>query len=155
MKKYISLAIWVVALILIGSLIGHLTKTEINTWYKTLNLSPLTPPNYIFPIAWTILYIMIATFGWLIYSQKPSPQLAIIKKLFLAQLILNWIWTPLFFTLHLTGASLLCLLAIDSLVIVIIHLSCKQIKLTTLLLIPYLFWIIFATYLNFYVWWSN
>jgi hypothetical protein len=62
-KKYFSLIIWIVALIAIGGIIGYLTKPEISTWYSTLNRSTLTPPNYIFPIAWTILYGIIGATG--------------------------------------------------------------------------------------------
>lgn len=58
-KNYFSLIIWIVALITIGGVIGSLTKPEISTWYSTLNRSNLTPPNYVFPVAWTILYGII------------------------------------------------------------------------------------------------
>jgi benzodiazapine receptor len=66
-KSKFSLIIWIVALIAIGGVIGSLTKPEISTWYSALNRSTLTPPNYIFPIAWTILYGIIGACGWLIF----------------------------------------------------------------------------------------
>jgi tryptophan-rich sensory protein len=68
-KNYLSLIIWIIALISIGSGIGSLTKTEITTWYSILHRSTLTPPNYIFPIAWTILYGIIGACGWLIWRE--------------------------------------------------------------------------------------
>lgn len=105
-KKYISLFVWIVGLILVGSIIGSLTKTEVNAWYDTLNRSPLTPPNYAFPIVWTILYAIIATCGWIIWRQQSFPELLRIKSLYIMQLILNWSWAPLFFRYHLTGFSL-------------------------------------------------
>ena len=66
-KTHLSLIIWILGLITIGSVIGSLTKPEIATWYSTLHRSRLTPPNYVFPIAWTILYGIIGASGWLIW----------------------------------------------------------------------------------------
>lgn len=154
-KNYLSLIIWIVALITIGGVIGSLTKPEISTWYSTLNRSTLTPPNYLFPIAWTILYGIIGACGWLIWRYQAFPKLSSIKTLYVAQLILNWSWTPLFFHYHLTGLSLVVLGTMDILVFALICLAYKKLRVVSLLLIPYLFWILFATYLNFYIWWYN
>ena len=143
------------ALIAIGGVIGSLTKPEISTWYSTLNRSNLTPPNYVFPIAWTILYGIIGACGWLIWRKAPFTKLSVIKTLYMAQLILNWSWTPLFFHYHLTGLSLVVLVAMDILVCALICLAYRKIRAFSLLMIPYLSWILFATYLNFYIWQYN
>ena len=154
-EKNLSLIIWITALIAIGSSIGALTKPEISTWYSTLNRSALTPPNYVFPIAWTLLYAIIGICGWRIWRTSSFPQLRTIKTLYIMQLILNWSWTPLFFRYHLTGYSLLVLGCMDILVAMVIYLCRSRIKSVSLLIIPYLLWIMFATYLNFYIWWYN
>ena len=154
-KSYLSLALWIVALILIGSVIGFLTKPEINTWYSTLNRSSLTPPNYVFPIAWTILYTIIAICGWIIWRTPSFTRLRLIKNLYLMQLILNWSWTPLFFVHHFTGFSLMVLLVMNVAVAMIIYLAYARISIVSLLMIPYLVWILFATHLNFYIWQYN
>ena len=154
-KTYLFLPIWIVALIAIGGFIGSLTKPEISTWYSTLHRSTLTPPNYVFPIAWTILYGIIGACGWLIWRKSSFPRLSIIKTLYVIQLILNWSWTPLFFHYHLTGLSLIVLVAMDILVTMIIWLSYQKMKVISLLMIPYLSWILFASYLNFYIWQYN
>ncbi len=143
------------ALIAIGGVIGSLTKPEINTWYSTLNRSTLTPPNYVFPVAWTILYGIIGVCGWLIWRASSFPKLSIIKTLYVAQLILNWSWTPLFFHYHLTGLSLVVLGTMDIFVFALICLAYKKIRAASLLMIPYLSWILFASYLNFYIWQYN
>ena len=80
-KRYIRLIIWILTLILVGSVIGSLTKSSIDTWYQTLTRSPLTPPDYVFGIAWSILYAMIAVSGWLIWGAKPCSNVNLIKKL--------------------------------------------------------------------------
>ena len=154
-KSHLSLIIWIVGLIAIGSVIGALTKPEISTWYSALHRSTLTPPNYVFPIAWTILYGIIGACGWLIWRPQAFPKLSIIKALYVTQLILNWSWTPLFFHYHLTGLSLIVLGAMDILVGMLIWLAYRKTRAVSLLMIPYLSWILFATYLNFYIWQYN
>jgi benzodiazapine receptor len=154
-KNHLSLIIWIVALITIGGFIGSLTKPEISAWYRTLHSSTLTPPNYVFPIAWTILYGIIGTCGWLIWRKSQFPKPSIIKTLYVIQLILNWSWTPLFFHYHLTGLSLVVLGAMDILVGALICVAYPKIRAVSLLMIPYLLWILFATYLNFYIWQYN
>ncbi|MCE2992463.1 MAG: tryptophan-rich sensory protein [Candidatus Jidaibacter sp.] len=154
-KPHISLIIWIVLLIAIGGGIGSLTKPEISTWYTTLNRSNLTPPNYVFPVAWTILYGIIGACGWVIWRESSFPRLSIIKTLYVTQLILNWSWTPLFFGFHFTGLSLVVLGTMDILVFALICLAYRKMKAISLLMIPYLSWILFATYLNFYIWQYN
>ena len=154
-KNHISLILWIVGLIAISSVIGSLTKPEVSTWYSALHRSTLTPPNYVFPVAWTILYGIIGACGWLIWRASAFPKLSIIKTLYLAQLILNWSWTPLFFHYHLTGLSLVVLGLMDILVGTLIFLAYRKMKAVSLLMIPYLSWILFATYLNFYIWQCN
>lgn len=154
-KKHLSLIIWIVLLIAIGGAIGSLTKPEINTWYSTLHRSTLTPPNYVFPFAWTILYGIIGVCGWLIWHTMSFPKLSAIKTLYEIQLILNWSWTPLFFHYHLAGLSIIVLGAMDIMVCAIIWLAYSKMRAVSLLMIPYLLWILFATYLNFYIWQFN
>lgn len=154
-KRYFSLLIWILTLIVISSLIGSLTQSGVTTWYAQLNRSALTPPNYVFPVAWTVLYTMIAVSGWIIWCQAPFSGLKRVKVFYWIQLILNWSWTPLFFFYQLIEISLLCLIAIDITVIAIICLCYHRIKSIFWLMIPYLIWILFATYLNFYIWKYN
>jgi len=149
-KTHLSLIMWIVALIAIGGAIGSLTKPEISTWYSTLNRSSLTPPNYVFPVAWTILYGIIGACGWLIWRTQALPKLKALKTLYVTQLILNWSWTPLFFHYHLIVLS-----TMDILVSTLIFLAYPKIRSVSLLMIPYLLWILFASHLNFYIWWCD
>ncbi len=154
-KNHLSLVIWIVVLIAIGGGIGSFTKPEISTWYSTLNRSTLTPPNYVFPVTWTILYGIIGACGWVIWREESFPRLSIIKTLYVTQLILNWSWTPLFFHYHFTGFALIVLVIMDILVCTLICLAYQKIRAVSLLMLPYLFWILFASYLNFYIWQYN
>ncbi|CAG9326658.1 unnamed protein product [Blepharisma stoltei] len=151
----ISLFVWIAVLILVGSVSGALTRSQIKNWYTTLNRSPLTPPNIVFPIAWTTLYTMIAICGWMIWKAPLFPKIKLIKELYVLQLILNWSWTPLFFSFHLTGCSLLVIVIMDVAVSLIIYLAYQNLRKVSYLMTPYLLWILFATYLNFYIWQHN
>ena len=155
MKKYISLIVWIIVLELVGSGIGLLTKESVDSWYITLNRSPLTPPNYLFGIVWSILYTMIAASGWLIWQAKELAASHIVKKSYIIQLLLNWSWMPLFFYYQLTGTSLACMSAIIILVGFIIIKTYNRLRLASLLLIPYFLWLLFASHLNFYIWAYN
>jgi benzodiazapine receptor len=154
-KKYFSLVIWIAVLILIGWWMGLITQNQVNTWYSLLHRSSLTPPNYVFGIVWTILYAMIGLSGWLIWCQRSFPGLQQIKNLYLILLLLNWSWTPLFFYYHLTGYALAVLVLMDIGVSSMIYLSYTRLKLVAQLMVPYLLWILLATYLNFYIWYHN
>lgn len=154
-KSYVKLSIWILTLMFIGSMLGWVTKSNVDTWYRTLVRSSLTPPNYIFRIVWSILYLMIAISGWFIWEKRSCPDIKFIKRLYVAQLIFNWCWTPLFFRYHLTGAAFICLIIIIILVATLIFKTHKDLSGAALLLTPYLLWLLFAGYLNFYIWQYN
>ncbi len=153
-KRYLSLVIWIFSLITIGVIIGNLTKIDIGSWYATLNRSPLTPPNYVFGIVWSILYALLGVCGWAIWNNHIR-QLKSIKIAYLSQLLLNWSWTPLFFRYHMTGFALICITLMVILVLCIILMTLRKIKIVSFLLTPYLLWLMFAIYLNLYIWLNN
>lgn len=151
-KDYLLLICWIVALVTMGSLLGGISKASVDQWYINLSRSPLTPPNHIFGVVWTMLYVMIAISGWLIWRSVPIQYLKSIKNLYIAQLLLNWLWTPLFFGYYMTGLALICLLLIFFFVALITILAHDKLTFVSLLMLPYLLWLSFATYLNFFIW---
>ena len=154
-KNLFSLIFWILSIITIGGIIGSLTKSQITIWYSILNKSTLTPPNYVFPIAWTILYGLIGTCGWLIWNSQTSSKIKTIKNLYIIQLILNWSWSPIFFNYHSIGIAMIILCLMDIIIGSIIYLTTLNLQLVSILMIPYLLWITFATYLNYYIWVYN
>lgn len=155
LNKYVSLCLWIIMLISIGTIIGISTQTEVSSWYVHINRSPLTPPGFVFSIAWTFLYGMIGACGWMIWRAHSFHQLPQIKILFIFQLLFNWAWTPLFFKMHFIGIALLCLNLIIIMVMAIIYQCFRPLKKVSLFLLPYLMWLLFASYLNFYIWLNN
>lgn len=153
--KYFKLAIWIISFLAVSSFIGSITRMPDDPWYDDLTRSPLTPPSYVFGIVWTILYIMIAISGWLIWEEKCKLDISVIKKVYILQLILNWSWMPIFFKYHLVGLALVCLVIITILVALLIYMIFYKQRLSSLLLIPYLVWLFLACHLNSYIWLYN
>jgi translocator protein len=69
---YGSLAAWIVVIQAVGGITGYFIKDSINNWYKKINRAPLNPPDWVFPIAWTILYVLIAVAGWRLQFAQSS-----------------------------------------------------------------------------------
>ena len=148
MKKdrhdYFSLALWILLLLFISAALGGTMQKGLDTWYKDLVKSPLTPPGLVFGIVWTILYILLGISGWLLWDRKKHKGLTSLKILFIAQLILNWLWTPIFFRFHMLTLSFIWILAISILAGIIIELSSKKIPAVAWLFSPYVLWLIFC-----------
>lgn len=133
---------------------------EINgTWYQGLNAPSFRPPPWIFAPVWTVLYIMIATAGTrLALHATSSAETALMGAclgLWALQMVLNTLWTPVFFGAHdLGGAFVLILLMLASIGL-LAGLAWRVDRTAALLLLPYLGWVGFATFLNGAFWWLN
>jgi benzodiazapine receptor len=119
-----------------------INNINMNLWYKNLNKSPLSPPDYVFSLVWLILYVLIIISFILNINNKNA------LIFFILQLFFNLIWTYIFFNLKNPELSLLDLL----LVIIFSILYFININQTgKYLIIPYILWLLFAFYLNLYV----
>ena len=118
-----------------------------SVWYYNLTKPPLAPPDWIFPPVWSILYFSMLV-ALLLYLFKPSQNKKSGYIYFIAQLILNLLWTPTFFYLQNIVLALIVIILLDIFVILTIKSFYKVSKISGLILMPYLLWILFATYLN-------
>ena len=123
-------------------------------WYSSLKKSPLTPPNWTFSFVWPILYFMIFLSFYLFFTSS--------KKFFsygfyyfIIQLILNLSWTTIFFSYKKICFSFIITILLLFFIILTIREFYKINKLSAYLLIPYLIWVIFASYLNSYICFRN
>ena len=149
-KKFIvTLIISIFVCLLIGFLGGISVKADNFVWYNSLNKSPLNPPNLLFPIAWSILYILLAVSVSIIINTKPMDKKAIVD--FIIQLILNSLWTYIFFGLKQPLFGLIEIIILDIMIIITIFKFKNISKLSSLLLVPYLLWCLFASYLTFHI----
>jgi tryptophan-rich sensory protein len=132
------------ALVLGGGLVlGYLTAP--GEWYAGLAKPSFNPPASVFAPAWTILYILIAVAGWLVWRRDPG---GLPMKLWWAQLALNFAWTPVFFAAHQIGAALAIILALLALIIAFIATAWRGQRAAAWLFLPYAAWVAFASTLN-------
>lgn len=143
----LKLIAWIVFFELVGLMLGLLTQNNIYPWYESLTKSSLTPPGVVFSIVWPFLYAVLAVIAWILSTNNDAPHKTI-TTLFILQLLMNWAWTPLFFQLHLLKFSAVWLICLTCLNWVLILKAEKTHKLVALLLIPYVLWLMFASYLN-------
>lgn len=157
MNKGIKIAIWVVICLVVGYVSSMYTRSSITTWYPTLEKPFFNPPNWLFAPVWTMLYILMGVSAGLIW-QKIDNQKELVKKglfFFTIQLILNGFWSVLFFGWH---NILLSLIEITLLFLFIFetYLIFKKLdKTASLLLIPYMVWVIFASILTASIYFLN
>lgn len=152
----IKLIVWILFFEMVGFFLGLLTQANIHSWYEVLHKSTLTPPGWVFSLVWSILYAFLAIVGFILWQNRHKPQTKMILNLYLVQLIMNWIWTLLFFQLHWLGFSFLWIVVMVGLNAGIILITMKnKDKATTLLMTPYFLWLIFASYLNGIIWTLN
>lgn len=119
-----------------------------NAWYADLNRPPLTPPDWLFGPVWTVLYILIALSIALYYRTPKKTHLFRTTLLLTIHLIFNLSWTHLFFILQSPGLALIDIILLDISLLFLVYCFYKSIPLAAYLLLPYLSWVLFATYLN-------
>ncbi len=129
----------------IGGLSALVTSGSMDT-YTTLIKPPLAPPSILFPIVWTILFILMGISSYLIYESGDDNESL---KTYLIQLGINFVWPILFFVVKNMLLSLIWIILLDVIVIIMIKKFYKINKTAAYLQIPYLLWILFATYLNY------
>lgn len=124
-------------------------------WYEALAKPDWTPPNWLFPIAWTLLYLMIALAGWLVWRAVGFSGASLPFLLYFAQLALNAAWSWLFFGLHRMDLALVDMAALWLTILANIFAFYAVRPGAGYLLIPYLVWVTYAAALNVAVWHMN
>lgn len=154
MKKILPYAIPIALCFLLGFIASYLQTDAINNWYPYLNKPALTPPNMAFPIAWSILYVCMSISIGLIYTNYPQWRKPFVW-LFSIQLLFNFGWSIAFFYLQNPLLGMIDILILDVLVIWYAVKAYPVSKEASILFWPYIIWILFATYLNGYIWMYN
>ena len=124
-------------------------------WYNELNQSKLTPPSYVFKIVWPIIYLLIFFVFINIYNNDKCKKFCFVLQIFTLHLILNFIWTTLFFKYKLFLISTIDIILMICSLLYLIKLIYEINNLLSYLLLPYLFWLIFALYLNLFIYFNN
>lgn len=151
-RSVAGLAGWVVLCFLAPAL-GAFTGPD--GWYASLHKPSWNPPGWVFGPVWTLLYTMMAVAAWLVWRRGGLRQQRWPLSLFLAQLVLNAAWTPLFFGLHRPGLALVDIVLLWLALVATITAFRRVHRGAGWLLVPYLAWVSFAAVLNFVLWRMN
>ncbi|HTK03918.1 MAG TPA: TspO/MBR family protein [Alphaproteobacteria bacterium] len=156
MVKFLKLVSSIAVCLLAGGLGTIFTVSAIPTWYTTLNKPFFSPPNWIFAPVWTTLYVLMGISFYLIWVKGfKTKKVRDAVSIFAIQLILNTIWSPVFFGYKNIFLALIIIVAMWIFILKTIKAFAKINKLASYLLYPYLAWVSFATVLNFSVWVLN
>lgn len=141
--------------LLVGAVAGLLTRNAMQD-FQMLTKPPLSPPGWLFPIVWTILYTLMGISAYIIRTSDASyEQIDDALMIYRYQLIVNFLWSIFFFNFEWYFFSFIWILLLWVLIILMIRSFSKISKTAAYLNIPYLLWVTFAAYLNFGIWWLN
>jgi benzodiazapine receptor len=133
---------------LFAGFIGSIyTTPQIKGWYMALNKPFLNPPSWVFAPVWTTLYIMMGIALFLVWSKQGKKAKTAIT-VFFVQLLLNTLWSVIFFNLHMLLGAFFWLILLWASIALNIYLFNKYSKTAAYLLVPYIMWVSFAGYLN-------
>ncbi|PIB27183.1 sensory protein TspO [Maribacter sp. 4U21] len=155
-KKLVYIVISVTLCLVIGFLASFATQSSVNDWYLTLNKPSFNPPNWIFAPVWTALYILMGiAAGWVWGKGFHHKYVKTGLYHFGFQLLLNALWSIVFFGLKSPFYALWVIIALLIMLILTIKWFKVVSKLAAILLTPYLLWVCFATLLNYKIWELN
>ena len=154
MNKWIALALFLLLCLGVAIAEGIATHHGVNNWYQTLVKPEGTPPNWVFPVVWTILYTMMAVSVWLIWL-APSGRKLTAYTLFAVQLFFNFLWSWLFFFYENPALALIDISLLWVAIIATMMAFYRHSHLAAGLLIPYLLWVSYAVHLNVMIWVFN
>lgn len=144
MKKVISSLFYLFFPLIVGGIVAFVIKDSID--YSLLVKPVLAPPKILFPIAWTIIYFLMGLSYY--FYKKDYSDFGTLDILYYVQLFVNAFWSIIFFLWKARFAAILWIILLDVLVLLLVYLFLQKKKISAILNIPYLLWILFATYLT-------
>jgi len=156
MKNVIALIICILIPQLAGGLGAYFTAESVATWYTQIEKPAFTPPGYLFSIVWPLLFLLMGISSWLIWKKLGQHPLAgWALGVYGIQLILNTLWSFIFFGMQNPGLALVEIIILWAMIAYTMMLFYKVRKAAAYLLIPYILWVSFAIALNASIWWLN
>ncbi len=156
MKKFIRPIIFILISQSAGVIGSLFTSSAIETWYSTITKPTFNPPSWIFGPVWVSLYTLMGFASYLIWQRRRKQPLAnTALVIFFVHLLFNALWSIIFFGLHNPIWAFYEILVLWSMIVVLIYLFYKIDKRAAYLLVPYLLWVSFASFLNFSIWQLN
>ena len=160
MAQSVKNALGIIAAILICQLAGVIgsvfTASSVTTWYTTLAKPAFNPPSWVFGPVWTELYTMMGVAAWLVWQKGPgNPVVRTALVVFGCQLVLNAVWSMVFFGLRSPGAAFVEIIILWAAILLSVILFFRVSSAAGILLLPYIAWVSFAAVLNFAIWRLN
>ena len=147
--------VWVLLAEGVGALSGFLTKAGVARYEAAAQKPPLTPPGWVFPVVWGILYVLMGLGAARIYLTPASDARSRALGLFLLQLAINFLWSIFFFNGRLYFFSFLWIMGLWGMILLMMTAFLPLDRWAAAMQIPYLLWVTFAAYLTFGVWRLN
>lgn len=154
MKRLVPILFFVLLSYFVGYLSMLFQQEALQVWYPSLDKSFLTPPGYVFSIVWAVLYLLMGISAGIIWSMR-TVYSWVLAVLFFVQLAFNLLWSVCFFYLQSPLLGFVVLVVFFMLLVVYVAGCYKQNRLSAILNIPYLLWLLFAGYLNCYIVFNN
>ena len=151
-QSWLSLLPFVALCFAVAAIGSWFTTGSVKTWYAGLQRPDWTPPDWIFGPVWTVLYLLMAISAWLVWS---AVGWGAALTLFTIQLMLKALWSLMFFGMHRVGAAYAEILLLWMMLIATAVAFLPVSLLAAWLLLPYIAWVAFASYLNFRIWQMN
>lgn len=149
-----ALVLWL-AVCFLAAAVGAFASSQAGTFYAELARPVWAPPGTVFGPVWSMLYAMMAVAAWLVWERREIRMARIALMLFVLQLVLNALWSWLFFGWKLGALSFVDVILLCVSIVATLVLFWRINLLAGLLLVPYLAWVIFASALNFQIWQLN
>lgn len=143
-----ALLFWLILTVGGGAAVGLLTSGGDSPWYLALDKPTWNPPSWVFAPVWTTLYALMGVAAWLVWGRGGWHRHARALNLFVAQLTVNFAWSPLFFNAQRPGLALVDILVLSVLVALTIRAFHGVSRWASVLLVPYLLWVSYAAALN-------
>ena len=147
-------AVSILLTLAVGGVGGFLTSLGMDS-FDALTKPPFTPPSFLFPIVWTVLFILMGVGVARIFMTEPTAARNRALIVYVIQLAVNFLWSIIFFNLQSYGFAFFWLILLWVLILTMIYLFCKVDKPAALMQIPYAIWVTFAGYLNLMIWLLN
>jgi len=133
-----------------GIIGSFFTASNIQTWYTTLSVPTWNPPNWVFGPVWTTLYTLMGIAAYLVWRERHvDGRVRFALGVYGVNLVLNALWSIIFFGMHRINIALWELVLLDIFIVATLFLFIRIRTLAGILIIPYLLWALFATYLNY------
>lgn len=156
MKKFFKLIITIIICELAGIVGSIFTVSSIPTWYAGIIKPELSPPNWIFGPVWTTLFLLMGISLYLVWEKRSvNKNTSIALGIFAIQLVLNTLWSIIFFGLRSPGGAFVEIIFLWIAILATIIYFSKISRAAAWLLVPYILWVSFAAYLNFSIWILN